>query len=299
VEWLNYHHLLYFWTVAREGTIARAAVKLRLAQPTISAQIHTLEEQLNEKLFQRQGRLLVLTEMGQVVYRYAEEIFSLGRELLDVVKNRPTGRTLTLSVGISDVVPKLIAYRLMEPALAIPQQLRLVCEEDSQDNLLARLALHQLDIVISDAPVAPHVRIRAFNHRLGDTGISFLAAPKIAARHKKDFPKSLHGAPMLLPARENAQRRALDGWLEDQGIRPVIMGEFEDNALLNVFGQAGVGVFTAPTAIEAEMETQFGVRVIGRTTQVRESLYAITIERRLKHPGVAAICKAPLKELFG
>lgn len=299
MEWLNYHHLLYFWTVAREGTIARAAVKLRLAQPTISAQIHTLEEQLNEKLFQRQGRLLVLTEMGQVVYRYAEEIFSLGRELLDVVKNRPTGRTLTLSVGISDVVPKLIAYRLMEPALAIPQQLRLVCEEDSQDNLLARLALHQLDIVISDAPVAPHVRIRAFNHRLGDTGISFLAAPKIAARHKKDFPKSLHGAPMLLPARENAQRRALDGWLEDQGIRPVIMGEFEDNALLNVFGQAGVGVFTAPTAIEAEMETQFGVRVIGRTTQVRESLYAITIERRLKHPGVAAICKAPLKELFG
>lgn len=298
VEWLNYHHLLYFWTVVREGTVARAATRLRLSQPTISAQIHTLEDHLGEKLFEKKGRNLVLTEMGQVVFQYAEEIFALGHELMDAVKDRPTGKPLRLNVGIRDVVPKLIAYRLLAPALALGSPVRMVCEEDSQDALLQKLALHELDLVVSDAPVAPVTRIKAFNHALGETGLSFFAASSLAARVKRNFPASLHAAPILLPARETALRRALDTWLDEKNLRPLVLGEFDDSALAVEFGQAGVGVFCAPTVIEAEVVQRYGVEVLGRVDEVRERYYAITVERRLKHPAVLAISQAARKSLF-
>ncbi len=300
MEWLNYHHLLYFWTVAKEGSISKASGKLRLAQPTISAQIHTLEEALGEKLFQRVGRNLVLTDVGRTVFGYADEIFTLGRELLDVVKNRPTGRPLTLTVGVVDVVPKLIAYRLLEPALQLPEKVHVVIKEDRLDELLGQLSVHQLDLVIADAPVPQQVRVRAFSHKLGDCGVHFHAAPKLHAQlSKKPFPQCLDGAPVLLPAKGTSLRRALDTWFEEVNIRPTITAEFDDTALMKVFGQAGEGAFCLPSVIRKEIEEQYNVRPLGDVEQVRESFYAISVERRIKHPAVVAITRTARKELFG
>jgi LysR family transcriptional activator of nhaA len=298
LEWLNYHHLLYFWVVAREGSIARATRQLRLAQPTISGQIRTLEAQLGEKLFQRQGRRLVLTEVGRVAFRYADEIFGLGRELMDTVKGRPTGQPVRFSVGVADVVPKLIAHRLLEPALALPDRVRIVCLEDRTDRLLAELALHALDLVISDAPIGPHVNVRAFNHLLGECGVSFFAAPKRAAALRRRFPHSLDGAPMLVPSEGATLRRSLDQWLEAAGLRPRVVAEFDDSALLKAFAQAGHGVFAGASAIEGEICAQYGVRVVGRVDALRERFYAISVERKLKHPAVLAITEAARSALF-
>jgi LysR family transcriptional activator of nhaA len=299
VEWLNYHHLLYFWTVAREGSIARATETLRLAQPTISSQIRVLEAQLGEKLFRRQGRTLVLTEVGSTVFRYADEIFGLGRELQNVLKGRPTGRPVRFTVGVTDSVPKLVAHRLLEPAFSLGEPLQLVCREDSAASLLAELAVHALDLVISDAPIDPQVRVRGFSHPLGECGVSFFAAPKLAAKHRRGFPSSLEGAPMLLPSEDSALRRALDQWFEKKDIHPHVTGEFADSALLKVFGQAGRGLFVGPTAIEREITRQYGVRVVGRSDELRERFYAISVERRIKHPAVAAITRRAREELFG
>jgi LysR family transcriptional activator of nhaA len=299
VEWLNYHHLLYFWVVAREGSISKATQQLRLAQPTISGQIRTLEGHLGEKLFQRQGRSLVLTEVGRVVFRYAEEIFGLGRELMDTVKGRPTGQPVRFVVGVADAVPKLVAYRLLEAALAMPEQVRIVCLEDRTDRLLAELAVHALDLVITDAPIGPHVKVRAFNHLLGECGVTFFATPKLAATTKRRFPRSLDGAPMLVPSDNTMLRRSLDQWLELEDLRPRIVAEFEDTALLKVFAQAGHGICSGPTAIEKEICAQYGLRVVGRTDAVRERFYAISVERRLKHPAVLAITEAARARLFG
>lgn len=299
MEWLNYHHLLYFWTVAREGSIAKASVKLRLAQPTISAQIHTLEQALGEKLFQRAGRNLVLTDVGRTVFGYADEIFTLGRELMDVVKNRPTGRPLNLNVGVVDVVPKLIAYRLLEPALQIPEKLHVVIKEDRLEELLGLLSVHQLDLVLADAPVPPHVRVRAFSHKLGDCSVTFLAATKLHAQlSRKQFPQCLNGAPVLLPARGTSLRRALDTWFEEHALRPTVVAEFDDTALMKVFGQAGEGAFCLPSVIRTEVERQYDVRPLGELQDVRESYYAISVERRIKHPAVAAISRTARRELF-
>jgi LysR family transcriptional activator of nhaA len=298
LEWLNYHHLLYFWVVAREGSIARATRQLRLAQPTISGQIRTLEAQLGEKLFQRQGRRLVLTEVGRVAFRYADEIFGLGRELMDTVKGRPTGQPVRFSVGVADVVPKLIAHRLLEPALALPDRVRIVCLEDRTDRLLAELALHALDLVISDAPIGPHVNVRAFNHLLGECGVSFFATPKRAAPLRRRFPHSLDGAPMLVPSEGATLRRSLDQWLEAAGLRPRVVAEFDDSALLKAFAQAGHGVFAGASAIEGEICAQYGVRVVGRVDALRERFYAISVERKLKHPAVLAITEAARSALF-
>jgi len=299
MEWLNYHHLHYFWVVVREGSIARASAHLSLAQPTISGQIHALEEALGEKLFTRVGRHLVLTEVGRVVFRYADEIFMLGRELIDTLKGRPTGRPLRLVVGVADVLPKLIAYRLLAPALQLSTPVQVICREGKLERLLAELALYELDIVLSDAPSGTLNAIRAFNHVLGECGVSLFGTPALAAIYGPGFPDSLDGAPFLLPTDNTMLRRAFEQWFNSTGIRPRIMGEFEDSALLTVFGQTSLGIFPAPTVIEAEVQQQYSVEVIGRLEDVRERFYAIALERKLKHPAIIALSEAARQTLFG
>jgi LysR family transcriptional activator of nhaA len=298
VERLNYHHLLYFWMVAREGSVVRAASQLRLAQPTLSAQVHALEGALNEKLFERAGRGLRLTEMGRVVFRYADEIFALGRDLTESLKGQPTGRPLRLRVGVSDGIPKLVAYRLIEPALALKQPVRLVVHEQSTERLLAALVLHELDVVLTDRLAPPSVSVRAFNHLLGACGATLFAAPKLAAKYRRRFPQALDGAPFLLPGESSTLRRALEQWFEKHKIRPHIVGEFDDSTLIKVFGQAGAGVFAAPSIIESSVRKQYGVASIGHLDRVRERFYAISAERRLKHPGIIAITESARRELF-
>lgn len=295
---LNYHHLLYFWTVVREGGVARAAQRLRLAQPTISGQLRVLESTLGEKLFERSGRRLVLTEVGRLVHRYADEIFSLGQELSDVLRGRPGGRPVRLTVGIADVVPKLIAHRLLAPALEQKEPVRLEVREDSHERLLAELSVHGLDLVITDAPVAPATRVRAFNHLLGETPVAMFGTPKLAARLRRNFPRSLEGAPVLLPAANTALRRGLEAWFESIGVRPRVVAECDDSALLKVFGQRGLGVVPAPEAIASAVRRMYGVVPLGRAGRLRESYYAITVERRLVHPAVVAIGEAARREVF-
>lgn len=298
MEWLNYHHLLYFWTVAREGTIARASQELRLAQPTISGQIRALEDQLGEKLFQRSGRNLVLTDMGRVVFRYADDIFSIGRELMDTLKDRPTGRPMRFQVGVADEVTKIIAYRLLEPALRLPEPIHIVCRDGAPERLLTDLATHALDLVIADTPVAPTIKVKVFSHALGETPVTVFGTAKLAAPRRKNFPRSLDGAPFLVPTVGKTLRRTLDQFFEQQQIRPRIVAELDDSALLTTFGQAGAGLFVAPTVLEKEVMRQFGVTVVGRLDAVRERYFAISVERRLKHPAVVAISEAA-NEMLG
>ena len=298
MEWLNYHHLLYFWVVAREGGLVPAGKVLRLTHPTLSAQIHALEERLGEKLFNKVGRKLALTEVGRVVFRYAEEIFQLGGELVDTVKGRSSGRPLRLEVGVVDVVPKRVVRRLLEPALGLQEPVRLVCHERSFESLLADLALHALDIVISDAPVPTGSSVRAFNHLLGETGISFFGVPRLVQEYKRGFPRSLDGAPMLLPLENLTLRRSLNQWFDRNDINPKVVAEFEDSALLEAFGESGLGIFAAPSAVEGEVMAQHGVQLLGRAAEVRERFYALSVERRLKHPAVLAISEGARHELF-
>jgi LysR family transcriptional activator of nhaA len=298
MEWLNYHHLLYFWTVAREGTVARAAETLSLTQPTVSGQVRALEVALGEQLFTRSGRRLVLTEMGQLVFRYADEIFSLGRELLGAVKDRPTGRPMRLMVGVADALSKLIAYRVLEPATAVADRVHIVCREGRPDRLLAELSVHGLDLVLSDAPMPPASGIRAFNHLLGECGVTIFATARQARALRRRFPQSLQGAPFLLPTENTVLRRGLDQWLAAQGIRVSVSGEFDDSALMNVFGQAGAGAFAAPGIVEREVCRQYGVAVVGRIEAIRERCYAITMDRKIKHPAVAAVAETARTRLF-
>jgi LysR family transcriptional activator of nhaA len=292
MEWLNYHHLLYFWQVAREGGLSRACLQLGLAPSTVSKQVHELEDVLGHPLFVREGRRLVLTESGRVVFRYAEEIFGLGRELQDTLKDRPVGRPLRLSVGVADVVPKLIARRVLERAYAMEQPVRLTCREDKPDRLVAELALHNLDVILSDAPAAPHVKVKAYSQLLGEYGITLFGTLQLAARFRTAFPKSLDGAPLLLPTENTMLRRSIDEWFNSVSLRPDIIGEFEDSALIMAFGQRGVGLFPAPSPIAAEIARQYDVVPVGVIPGVREQLYAVSVERKIKHPAVAAICEA-------
>src|SRR5512145_461189 len=298
MEWLNYHHLLYFWLVAREGGLAPAAARLRLAHQTVSAQIHTLEHALGEKLFERQGRRLALTELGRVAYRYADEIFALGAELQETLRGRPSGRPLRLVVGVADAVPKLVARSLLAPAQRLDEPVRLVCREDKPERLLAALALHELDVVIADTPVPPSSGVRAYSHLLGESAVALFAPPAVARRLAKGFPRSLDGAPVVLPTENTALRRALEQWFEAQGVRPQLVAEFEDSALLKAFAQDGEAAFAAPEPIAAEVERQYRVRRIATLSRLRERFYAITVERRLRHPGVLAISDSARKELF-
>ena len=298
MEWLNYHHLLYFSLIVREGSVTAAADELRLAQSTVSAQLRQLEESLGEKLFRRDGRRMVLTDVGRVVHRYAEEIFGLGRELLDTVKNRPSGRPMRLAVGVADQVPKLIAHALLQPAFQLAVPVRLVVVESDTADLLAQLALHRLDVILTDAAVAPDATVRAYNHLLGECGVTFFAEPKLAATARRRFPRGLTGVPILLPSEGTYLRRALDRWFEAEDVRPLIVGEFADSALLKVFGQAGQGVFVAPSVIERQVARQYSVRIVGRTDAVRERFYAVSVERRLKHPAVVAISSSARAKIF-
>jgi LysR family transcriptional activator of nhaA len=298
MEWLNYHHLLYFWMVAREGSVTRASAALRLAQPTISTQIRMLEDSLGEKLFARQGRSLALTEVGREVYRYADDIFALGRDLLEVVKHRSATRPLRLAVGVADVLPKLVVYRILQTVRRLTQPVHLVCREGKPEPLLADLAIHRLDLILADSPVGAATSVRAFHHLLGECGVTFLAKPELAGRLRRRFPASLHGAPMLLPAEGAVLRRSLEQWLDGRGIRPHVVSEFEDSALLKAFGAAGTGVFGVPSVIENEVRRQYGVKVVGRSEEVRERFYAISHERRLKHPAVLAVCEGARERLF-
>jgi LysR family transcriptional regulator, transcriptional activator of nhaA len=298
MEWLNYHHLLYFWTVVREGGVLAASKRLRLSQPTVTGQIRALEHALGEKLFRREGRKLVLTEVGTYVYRYADEIFTLGRELQDGLKGLPTARPRKLVVGVAEVVPKLIAHRLLEPALRLGEEVQLICKEDRTEALLADLALHALDLVLTDAPVPPGSTVRAYNHLLGESGVTLFATAKRAAALRRGFPKSLDGAAFLMPSDATAVRRSLSQWLEAHGVRPRLRGEFQDSALMKAFGQAGEGVFPGPSVIEEEICAQYGVAVVGRIDAVREQFYAITVERKLRHPAAVAISEAARTQLF-
>ena len=298
MDWLNYHHLLYFWTVVREGGVSKAATKLRLSQPTISAQVKMLEGSLGERLLERHGRTVALTEAGRVVYRYADEIFTAGRELQETLKGRPSGRAIQFTVGVANAVPKLIAYRLLRPAIEGPEAVQITCREDHPDQLVAQLAMHALDVVISDISAPSHVRVKVFNHLLGESGTTFFAAGPLARRIRRRFPRSLNDTPTLLPTVNTALRRALEQWFEAEDLHPPVAGEFEDSALLKAFGESGRAVFPAPTAIEREVCRHYRVAVVGRAPSVRERYYAISAERRLKHPGVLAITATARAELF-
>src|SRR5512137_418553 len=292
MDWLNYHHLLYFWMTARHGSIAKASAELRLAPPTLSAQIRRLEASLGEALFEREGRRLVLTDVGRVVQGYADEIFSRGREMLDVVRQRGGPAALPLAVGVSDALPKLVAWRLLQPALSIGRDVRVVCRDGRHDRLLADLALHELDVVLSDAPAAGGLLVRAFNHLLVECGVSFFAAGSLAGHLRGRFPRSLDEAPFIAPTEGTALRHSLDAWFERRAVRPRIIGEVEDSALLKTFGEAGAGVFAVPSVVEREVIRHHQVRVVGRTAEIRERYYAISAERRLKHPAVVAMTEA-------
>lgn len=298
MEWLNYHHLLYFWTTAREGGVTRAAERLRLAQPTLSAQIRALEASLGVKLFEKQGRGLALTEAGRTAFRYAEGIFGLGQELRESLAGVAHGRAPILTVGISDALPKLMVHRLLEPALHLPEAIRLVCLEDRTDRLLAKLSLHELDLVLSDGPPPPNHPVRAFSHILGECGVQVFGTAALRKAHPGPFPRCLDGAPFLLPPEGTALRRGLDQWFEAEGIRPRVGGEFDDSALLKTFGQQGHGFLAAPSALAREVERQYQIRRIGLAEGVRERVFALTLDRRLRHPAVLAISEAARTKAF-
>jgi LysR family transcriptional activator of nhaA len=294
LDWLNYHHLHYFWVVVQEGSITRASKRLRLSPSTVSAQIRTLEASLGAPLFQRIGRRVELTEAGRRAYRYAEQIFALGREMTVSLRGAERGPALRLTVGVADALPKLVAYRLLEPALRLPEPVHLVCREGRPERLVAELALAELDLVLSDAPSAAP---RAYSHLLGESSVSFFGVPSLADR-REGFPSSLHGSPFVLPVAGTTLRRSLDRWFDQQNIAPTAVGEFEDGALLSVFGQAGAGIFAAPTVIEDALVSQSGVEVIGRVESIRERFYAISAEREIQHAAVVAITEAARRELF-
>lgn len=299
MDWLNYHHLLYFWTVAREGSVTLAAERLRLAQPTLSAQIHQLEKSLDVRLFKKEGRGLVLTDAGRTAFRYADSIFGLGKELREALSGGMTDRAPLLAVGISDALPKLMVRNLLEPALHLPEPVRLLCREDRMDRLLAQLSLHELDLVLSDMPPPAGSAVKAFSHLLGECGVQVFGAAELRKRHAGAFPACLNGAPFLLPLEGTALRRGMDQWFEVEGLRPRIVGEVDDSALLKSFGQKGIGFFAAASALAKEIERQYEVRRVGAAEGVRERVYALTLDRRLRHPAVVAISESAKRRIFG
>ena len=296
--WLNYHHLLYFWTVVRKGGVTAAARDLRLSAPTVSVQIRRLEEALSEKLLERSGRGLALTEAGHLAYRFADEIFALGRDLQEALEGHPTSRPLRLVVGVADVLPKIVAHRLIEPALRLPQRVRMVCREASPQALLSALAARELDVVLTDAPAGAAFKVRAHSHLLGHSGLSVLGTPALARRCRGGFPACLSGAPMLLPTENMAVRRDLDQWFEARGLRPEVVGEFEDYALLREFGASGEGLFVVPSVVERQLLRSFRLRLIGRVPAVQAHFFAVSLERRIKNPAVAAMCDVARAQVF-
>lgn len=289
MEWLNYHHLRYFWMVAREGGLRPAAEKLHVSAPSISAQIRELEDALGERLFRRIGRTNVLTDAGQVVLRYADEIFSLGRELANAVKQRPTAKALRLHVGVADSFPKLVTQQILEPVFALPQVVHVICREGKVDDLLAQLVAHRLDVVLADEPAPGSLKVRVFNHPMGECGVTFCAAPRLASSLRRGFPRSLHQAPALLPAETTGLRRSLERWFHSLGIAPRIVAEFEDAALMKVMASDGRGFIPVPSVVAQEAVDRFSLRIIGATEKCRDQFFAITADRRIHHPAVAVL----------
>jgi LysR family transcriptional activator of nhaA len=298
MRWLNYHHYLYFWMVVREGGIQPAAKRLRLSHPTVSAQIRQFEESLGQALFDRSKRRLRLTETGRIAYEYADEIFKLGQEFLDVLDQRPTGRPIQLVVGATAAIPKAVVRRLLSPALELDERVRVVCREDEHDRLLGLLAVHEVDVVLSDVPLSPTSGVSAFNHLLGECGATFFASEALKQDLRGRFPRCLDGAPFLAPLSSSSLGRALVQWFEEQDLRPEIVAEVQDSALIKALGRDGVGAFCLPSIVEREVRTNYGGRILGRTAEVRERFFAISPERRVKNPAVAAICETAREKIF-
>jgi LysR family transcriptional activator of nhaA len=295
MEWLNYHHLRYFWTVAKEGSLKKAAEKLHVSQPSISGQLSELEDALGEKLFRRSGRSKVLTDAGQIAFRYADEIFTLGRELVNAVKQRPTAQALRLYVGVADSFPKLVTNEILKPVFAMPQTVHVICREGKMEDLLAQLAAHRLDLVLADEPASSNTNFKTFNHSLGETSTTICAEKKLAVQLKRGFPKSLHDAPALLPAENTTLRRALEQWFRTVGIAPRVVAEFEDLALMKVMGAEGRGFIAVPTLAARDAVGHYGFRIVGEATRCPVHFHAITAERRIDHPAVALITSKRLE----
>lgn len=289
---MNLKHLFYFWKTARSGGVVKAGEALHITPQTISGQIRLLEESLDTQLFSREGRALELTPAGRLAMEYADEMFSLGAELEQALRHYPKGRPAEFRVGVSDAVPKSLAYRLLHPAVAPAAPVRIICREWRLDRLLAELAIHRLDLVIADSPIPPSVDVRAYNHRLGDSGLSFFAARSLLSGRDQPFPACIAELPALLPGEDSAIRRKLIDWLDRKRLRPRIVGEFDDTALMTAFGRAGVGVFAVPSAIEQETLASGDLVLLGRAEEVRVEYFAISVERRLTHPCVLAISEA-------
>ncbi|MBN3864452.1 transcriptional activator NhaR [Pseudomonas frederiksbergensis] len=295
---LNYRQLHYFWVVAKTGSIVRACEQLNLTPQTISGQISLLEQTYGIELFRRVGRQLELTEAGRQTLPYAEQMFQLGGELELMLRAQPNEQQILFRVGVADVVPKSIVYRLIAPTMELSEPLRITCREDKLERLLADLAIQRLDLVISDGPMPSHLDIKGYSQKLGECGISFFATAELTARYGQDFPRSLHGAPLLIPGPETVVRSRLQRWFAEQQIQPRIVGEFDDSALMQAFGQSGSGIFIGPSVIADEVKRQCSVELIGQTDAVRESFYAISVERKVKHPGIVAITEGARRELF-
>ena len=298
MDWLNYHHLHYFWMVAREGTIAAAAERLRVSQPTISAQLTHLESQLGQPLFQKVGRRLALTEQGRVVFRYADEIFTLGTEMVEQLKGEGTG-VRRLRVGVADVLPKLVVARLLEPLLLGPRASQVFCREGRPEELLPELAVHSLDLVLSDTPISPTVKVKAFHHLLGESPVSTFATPDLATRYRPGFPRSLEGAPVLFPTENNVLRRSLDQWLNQAELSPRVVAELEDSALVKTLAERGHGLCFAPRVVADDLQRQYGLVEVGVVPQVKERFYVISVERKLRHPAVVLLLDAARGGIFG
>lgn len=294
---LNYHHLLHFQAVAREGGFSRASRKIGVSTPTLSEQVRALEDSLGGPLLVRGGRGLALTELGRAVLRHAEEIAGLGRAVLDL--GHGAQRAPALSVGVTDAMPKFVVHRLLAPALAIADAPRLVLREGPHDRLLADLAVHALDLVLSDLPMAPSAKVRAFNHPLGESDLTFVGAEALVHAHPGAFPSCLDGAPVLLPGEDASLRRALDTWFDAVGVRPRVVAECDDSALIKAFGASGAGFFAVPTFVAAQVRRSYQVKTLGRVPAVREHYVAITLDRRLKNPAVAAVCAQARQRLQG
>ncbi len=289
---VNYKHLHYFWAVAQEGGIARASERLHLTPQTISGQLSILEDTLGVALFSRVGRNLELTENGRLILSYADEIFSLGNELEEVIHQLPSNKPHLFKVGVVDVLPKSIAHQILKPALQMPESVRMTCREASLDTLLAELSMHQLDLVLADRPIPSTVSTQGYSHKLGECAVSFFANDKLKSVLTGEFPKCLDGAPLLLPSSGSQLRSSIDKWLNKLHIHPRIIAEFDDSALMKAFGKEGSGIFIAPAVIKKEVELQYQVLAIGQTNEVKEQFYAISVERKIKHPVVCAVIDA-------
>ncbi len=295
---LNYNHLLYFWTVIQEGSIAKAAEQLNLTPQTISGQLKVLEQYLGEPLFKRVGRRLVPNSTGEVVHQYADEIFTLGGELTQRVRSGQLGASLELNVGLVSSIAKLVAVRVLEPVLAMQPPIKVVCVEAPLESLLADLAVHRLDLILSDKPVPKDMRVKAFTHDLGHSPVAFFAQPEAAKRLAANFPFSLNEEPVLMPVPANSTRRLLDDWFERTGVIPRIVAEFNDSALLKAFGETGIGAFPAPSAIASRVTKMYGVEPFGVAEDVVEGYFAISPERKLKHPAALQVIETARATLF-